>query len=118
MALQDTIFEELIRLIGDKKGCYYHPDIPLRPCDVQYYNHPDGWIVKEAPEIEHKLWIYVHCRKCGYDTAIWKLGVPRDHIFGLPENWKPPAPRPTSKRNDPGCPCAWQERCRQSQEDC
>ena len=22
------------------------------------------------------------------------------------------------KRNDPGCPCAWQERCRQSQEDC
>ena len=21
------------------------------------------------------------------------------------------------KRNDPGCPCAWQERCRQSQED-
>ena len=22
------------------------------------------------------------------------------------------------KRNDPGCPCAWQERCRQSQEEC
>jgi hypothetical protein len=22
------------------------------------------------------------------------------------------------KRNDPGCPCAWQEQCRQSQEDC
>ena len=22
------------------------------------------------------------------------------------------------KRNDPGCPCAWQKRCRQSQEDC
>ena len=21
------------------------------------------------------------------------------------------------KRNDPGCPCAWQERCRQSRED-
>jgi hypothetical protein len=102
MALQDTIFEELIRLIGDKKGCYYHPDIPLRPCDVQYYNHPDGWIVKEAPGIEHKLWIYVHCRKCGYDTAIWKLGVPRDHIFGLPETWEPTAPRPTSKREKKG----------------
>jgi hypothetical protein len=89
MTLQDTLYQELLGMKDVQLGCYYHHSLPIRAEDVRFYQHPDGWIVREAPGIEHKLWIYIHCRICGYDTAIWKIGVPRDYVFGLPENWKP-----------------------------
>lgn len=42
---------------------------------IEHYTHPDGWLVSgfEMPQ-----WLFVHCPKCGYDHALWKLGVPRE----------------------------------------
>lgn len=42
---------------------------------IEYYPHDGGWTVEGFSE---KQWLYRHCDKCGYDWAIWKLGVPKD----------------------------------------
>jgi len=48
----------------------------LRGCRIQYRLHPDGWKVKVRLGW-CKLWLWVECPKCGYQNALWKLGVPR-----------------------------------------
>jgi len=42
---------------------------------VYYKKHDAGWKIKGEDE---KVWIYVKCPSCGYDMAIWKMGVPRE----------------------------------------
>lgn len=37
---------------------------------LEMYPHSGGVLIKERGE---KMWVYVHCRFCGYDTALWKL---------------------------------------------
>jgi len=39
--------------------------------------HDGGWNVPGMG----LNWLWLHCDKCGYDWALWKLGLPRD--------WKP-----------------------------
>lgn len=39
------------------------------------YPHGAGWTVKD---LDAKQWLYIHCPKCGYDWAVWKLGVKRE----------------------------------------
>lgn len=34
-----------------------------------YNAHPDGVLIRNG-----KYWLYIHCQKCGYDWALWKLG--------------------------------------------
>lgn len=36
------------------------------------YPHDGGIFINEAGE---KLWLYLHCDKCEYDTALWKLRI-------------------------------------------
>lgn len=48
----------------------------LSGIDVETYPHGDGWKTDIG-----KVWIYVTCPKCGYQWAIWKLGVSREHNF-------------------------------------
>jgi hypothetical protein len=38
-----------------------------------YGDHPGGWTIRGK-----KYWLYVHCPSCGWDGAIWKLGVKRE----------------------------------------
>jgi hypothetical protein len=49
------------------------------------YDHSDGW---KVPGIEKRQWLWLHCVNCGYDFAIWKLGVPRSYTPSLPEHVK------------------------------
>lgn len=41
--------------------------------DLEHYPHDDGWTVDGMG----KQWLYIPCKKCGYEWAIWKLGVVR-----------------------------------------
>jgi len=41
---------------------------------IEHYDHDGGWLVDG---FEKKQWLYRTCFKCGYQWAIWKLGVPR-----------------------------------------
>lgn len=34
------------------------------------YDHPSGYVIEGYDEPQ---WIYGHCNKCGYDSALWKL---------------------------------------------
>lgn len=48
---------------------------PLMNEPILYYvPHESGWAIPQETE---KVWLYVKCPKCGYDMAIWKLGVSR-----------------------------------------
>lgn len=49
------------------------------PAKVEGYPHDGGWIVDGFTS---RQWLYVHCSSCGYDNALWKLGIPgdRDHL--------------------------------------
>jgi hypothetical protein len=52
------------------------------PKHLKGYLHPVGWTIKG---IDRKYWLYITCPKCGYDWALWKLGIGRDAIIDLDE---------------------------------
>ena len=39
---------------------------------VEHYPHSGGWRVDG---LEPRQWLYKNCPKCGYDWALWKIGV-------------------------------------------
>lgn len=50
-------------------------DASLEGIPIHYYGpHSGGWIV---PGIPHRVWLYKVCPNCGYQWALWKLGVKR-----------------------------------------
>lgn len=49
-------------------------------CEVVLgYQHDGGWFTPRG-----RYWLFVKCPTCGYDTALWKMGVPRDQRFDYP----------------------------------
>jgi len=46
----------------------------LRNEPILHYNHSSGWPVEGYNE---KQWLFITCPKCGYQNALWKLGVSR-----------------------------------------
>ena len=56
-----------------KLECSCGADLTGQP--IKQYPHSEGWTVQG---FEEKQWLYVTCPKCGYDWAIWKLGVKRE----------------------------------------
>jgi len=55
----------------DKCSCGY---VGLSKLRIEHYDHDGGWPVEG---FEEKQWLYVTCPKCGYQWALWKLGIPR-----------------------------------------
>lgn len=41
---------------------------------IQHYAHSNGWSVIG---FKKKQWLFVQCPKCGYQSALWKLGIPQ-----------------------------------------
>jgi hypothetical protein len=39
--------------------------------DINWYEHDGGIEVKESPG--RPLWLFFDCRKCGYQSALWKV---------------------------------------------
>jgi len=57
-----------------RTSCDCGHDLSKEP--ISYYvPHPDGWTIPQETE---RVWLFVHCPKCGFDMSIWKLGVPRE----------------------------------------
>jgi hypothetical protein len=52
----------------------------LKDEPIKGYPHPSGWRIEGLPENE-KYWLYVECPECGYQWALWKLGVKRDAVI-------------------------------------
>lgn len=63
--------EKILALIGDKCCRWCGADLPST---VYGYPHSEGW---EVEGYEERLWLYMLCTKCGYQWALWKLGVSR-----------------------------------------
>lgn len=49
-------------------------DEDLTAIPIKHYDHSGGW---KVDDIEKLQWLYKICPKCGYQNALWKLGVPR-----------------------------------------
>lgn len=46
------------------------------------YPHDAGWFTDEG-----KMWLFVHCLECGYEMALWKMGISRNHDFRTARNF-------------------------------
>jgi len=55
------------------KTCKWCNRSGLDKLTIEGYDHPDGWPVDESTKLQ---WLYVTCG-CGYQWALWKLGVKR-----------------------------------------
>lgn len=66
---------QLILAVGRRETCMCGE--PLRNTIIWSWDHPDGKFLAGfgAPQ-----WVFLHCNKCGYDYAIWKLLTVRDYI--------------------------------------
>lgn len=58
----------------------------LTKCGIEGYKHGDGWNVRIKLRVSPfeavvNYWLYITCPKCGYQWAIWKLGVDRNQEF-------------------------------------
>lgn len=71
--LPEAEAQELRKLYLNTK-CLCGHDLAKEPI-VYYVPHRDGWTVAGEKE---RVWLYVKCPKCGYDMAVWKMGVPRE----------------------------------------
>jgi len=47
----------------------------LEKVPISYYLHSAGWKIKGLTT--GLFWLYKICPGCGYQWALWKLGVPR-----------------------------------------
>jgi len=51
---------------------------------VHGYPHDAGWETDTG-----RMWLFIHCPDCGYEMAIWKLGVSRDQDFRTQSETRP-----------------------------
>jgi hypothetical protein len=61
-----------------KNICLYprhKKSVNLNDQPIRGYPHDGGWKVNGLTGL---WWLYIHCPDCGYDWALWKLGVSRD----------------------------------------
>ena len=94
MSLLEILFPEIadwVREHGDpsRSRCLCGRD--LRGDQVHGYRHEAGWMTDAG-----QMWLFIPCPECGYEMAIWKIGVSRDQDFRI---------RPLSERDL--CDLAW-----------
>lgn len=57
-----------------KSECTCGMELPTHHSAIHMYDHDSGWPVEGYKE---RQWLYIVCPRCGYQWALWKLGVPR-----------------------------------------
>jgi len=63
--------EEYEKLLKGKTCKWCNTPLPTK---IEHYPHDGGWWVQGHFT---RLWLYVTCPKCGYQWALWKLGIPK-----------------------------------------
>lgn len=67
---QPLDLEKLATLIDEKKPTCLCGKA-LKGSGVDYWGPHDGGIYVKGEK--EKQWVFVHCDKCGYDMALWKI---------------------------------------------
>jgi hypothetical protein len=73
----DIKFENLAEIYDFIEGISEH--VSCVGCGKPLSEVPHYWCFEEhdggvyVEEFDKRLWIWVHCSKCGYDNALWKL---------------------------------------------
>jgi len=49
---------------------------PIHPEEIEMYPHESGIEIRS----QGRQWVYIHCPKCGYDWALWKLRMKLDEV--------------------------------------
>lgn len=70
LASMDSYVEQIT-----KKDCICGATLPTGGANLEAYSHDGGWPLDGLPGL---WWLYIHCPECGYDWALWKLGVARE----------------------------------------
>lgn len=79
MSLPEILFPEIadwVREHGDpsRSRCLCGRD--LRGDQVHGYRHEAGWMTDAG-----RMWLFIPCPECGYEMALWKIGIPRGQDF-------------------------------------
>lgn len=64
--------EDYKKLIKAKTCRWCKASLENKP--IEHYPHISGWEVEGFDKLQ---WLYITC-DCGYQWALWKLGVPRN----------------------------------------
>lgn len=64
-----------VRDLVDELGPEYGCGQKLHGADLDFYEHSGGWNVTDYTT---PVWLFLHCRSCERDTALWKVGVDQD----------------------------------------
>jgi hypothetical protein len=67
---KDMTLQEIAAAVIQKHGCCASCGEPLDLNDIKTYDHEGGIAVKGY---DKKQWVYFHCKKCDYDSALWKI---------------------------------------------
>lgn len=82
MTSSDRSFPEItewVRTSCDPARSRCHCGRDLRGDEVLGYPHDAGWMTNDG-----RMWLFIHCPECGYEMALWKMGVARDRDFRTP----------------------------------
>jgi hypothetical protein len=64
--------EDYERLVKGKVCRWCNSKLPPK---VRHFDHENGW---KVDGFDCRQWLYVRCKKCGYDWNLEKLGIRRD----------------------------------------
>ncbi len=65
------VYQAIVRDLSNRHKCWCgYKNIHKLP--LLSDDHPDGYEIKG---FDKKQWLYVLCPQCGYEWAIWKLGI-------------------------------------------
>jgi len=67
--------EKYYKLVRNKKCVMCKRPLPRI---ILHYPHPNGWKVEGYSKPQ---WLYIECLYCGYQNALWKLGVNEGRVI-------------------------------------
>jgi len=67
---KNTTLQEIATAIIQKDGRCVNCGHPFDLEDIKTFDHEGGIVVKGY---DKKQWVYFHCKKCEYDSALWKI---------------------------------------------
>ena len=67
---KDMTLQEIAVAVCQKHGSCVTCGMPFDLDDIKTYDHEGGIAVKGY---DKKQWVYLHCKKCEYDSALWKV---------------------------------------------
>jgi len=70
----ELTLKQIQRFLIDNGARCWNCGRKYRGGEIKAYPHEGGVLVRNSyTKHKRKMWVYMECRKCGYQTALWKI---------------------------------------------